>query len=83
MGKQSLLHAILHTGNLSNKERLVLGYGWGARLEDGSVDFSAWDQFFSRMVKEGVIIKKDMDNIQKLWNLLTNTKSKHKSHIKN
>ncbi len=69
VGKQSLLHAILHTGNLSNKERLVLGYGWGARLEDGSVDFSAWDQFFSRMVKEGVITKKDMDNIQMLWNL--------------
>ncbi|EMF5464134.1 GNAT family N-acetyltransferase [Acinetobacter baumannii] len=69
VGKQSLLHAILHTGNLSNKERLVLGYGWGSRLEDGSVDFSAWDQFFSRMVKEGVITKKDMDNIQKLWNL--------------
>ncbi|MFA3601448.1 GNAT family N-acetyltransferase [Acinetobacter baumannii] len=69
VGKQSLLHAILHTGNMSNKERLVLGYGWGARLEDGSVDFSAWDQFFSRMVKEGVITKNDMDNIQKLWNL--------------
>lgn len=69
VGKQSLLHAILHTGNLSNKERLILGYGWGARLEDGSVDFSAWDQFFSRMVKEGVITKKDMDSIQKLWNL--------------
>ncbi|MDN8238522.1 GNAT family N-acetyltransferase [Acinetobacter baumannii] len=69
VGKQSLLHAILHTGNLSNKERLVLGYGWGARLEDGSVDFSAWDQFFNRMVKEGVITKKDMDNIQKLWNV--------------
>lgn len=69
VGKQSLLHAVLHTGNLSNKERLVLGYGWGARLEDGSVDFSAWDQFFSRMVKEGVITKKDMDNVQKLWNL--------------
>ncbi|MFZ6501771.1 GNAT family N-acetyltransferase [Acinetobacter baumannii] len=69
VGKQSLLHAILHTGNMSNKERLVLGYGWGARLEDGSVDFSAWDQFFSRMIKEGVITKADMDNIQKLWNL--------------
>lgn len=69
VGKQSLLHAILHTGNLSNKERLVLGYGWGARLEDGSVDFSAWDQFFNRMITENVITKKDMDNIQKLWNL--------------
>lgn len=69
VGKQSLLHAILHTGNMSNKERLVLGYGWGARLEDGSVDFSAWDQFFNRMITENVITKADMDNIQKLWNL--------------
>ncbi|QVR66718.1 GNAT family N-acetyltransferase [Acinetobacter sp. BHS4] len=69
VGKQSLLHAILHTGNMSNKERLVLGYGWGARLEDGSVDFSAWDQFFNRMITENVITKEDMDNIQKLWNL--------------
>ena len=69
VGKQSLLHAILHTGNMSNKERLVLGYGWGARLEDGSVDFSAWDQFFNRMITENVITKVDMDNIQKLWNL--------------
>ena len=58
VGKQSLLHAILHTGNMSNKERLVLGYGWGARLEDGSVDFSAWDQFFNRMITENVITKK-------------------------
>ncbi|MDC4456610.1 GNAT family N-acetyltransferase [Acinetobacter baumannii] len=69
VGKQSLLHAILHTGNMSNKERLVLGYGWGARLEDGSVDFSAWDQFFNRMITENVITKANMDNIQKLWNL--------------
>ncbi|MCK0923740.1 GNAT family N-acetyltransferase [Acinetobacter pittii] len=69
VGKQSLLHAILHTGNMSNKERLVLGYGWGARLEDGSVDFSAWNQFFNRMITENVITKADMDNIQKLWNL--------------
>ncbi|SEO56110.1 GNAT family N-acetyltransferase [Acinetobacter sp. yr461] len=69
VGKQSLLHAILHTGNMSNKERLVLGYGWGERLEDGSVDFSAWDKFFNRMITEGVITKKDMDTVQKLWNL--------------
>lgn len=69
VGKQSLLHAILHTGNMSNKERLVLGYGWGARLEDGSVDFSAWDKFFNRMINENVITKNDMETIQKLWNL--------------
>lgn len=69
VGKQALLHAVLHTGNMSNKERLVIGYGWGSRLEDGSVDFSAWDQFFNRMIAEGIITKKDMDTAQKMWDL--------------
>ncbi|WOQ37680.1 GNAT family N-acetyltransferase [Acinetobacter soli] len=69
VGKQALLHAVLHTGNMSNKERLVIGYGWGSRLEDGSVDFSAWDQFFNRMIAEGTITKKDMDTAQKMWDL--------------
>lgn len=69
VGKQALIHAILHTGNTSNKERLVVGYGWGQRLEDGSVDFSQWDQFFNRMIAEGTITKKDMDTVQKLWDL--------------
>lgn len=69
VGKQALIHAILHTGNMSNKERLVIGYGWGSRLEDGSVDFSQWDQFFNRMIAEGTITKNDMDTAQKLWDL--------------
>ncbi|EMT2447113.1 GNAT family N-acetyltransferase [Acinetobacter baumannii] len=76
VGKQSLLHAIMHTGNLSNKERLVVGYGWGQRLEDGSVDFSAWDQFFNRMIAEGTITKNDMDTIQKFWDLFDSYKQK-------
>ena len=74
VGKQSLLHAIMHTGNMSNKERLVLGYGWGQRLEDGSVDFSAWDRFFNRMIYEGTITKNDMDTIQKFWDLFDSYK---------
>lgn len=74
VGKQSLLHAIMHTGNMSNKERLVLGYGWGQRLEDGSVDFSAWDKFFNRMIVEGTITKTDMDTIQKFWDLFDSYK---------
>ncbi|WP_333662716.1 PBECR3 domain-containing polyvalent protein [Acinetobacter sp.] len=69
VGKQALLHAVMHTGNTSNKERLVVGYGWGQRLEDGSVDFSAWDQFFNRMIVEGIITKADMDTIQRFWDL--------------
>lgn len=74
VGKQSLLHAIMHTGNKSNKERLVLGYGWGQRLEDGSVDFNSWDRFFNRMIAEGTITKNDMDNIQKFWDLFDSYK---------
>ncbi|ENX58303.1 MULTISPECIES: hypothetical protein [Acinetobacter] len=76
IGKQSLLHAIMHTGNTSNKERLVLGYRWGSRLEDGSVDFSGWDQFFNRMIAEGTITKTDMDTIQKFWDLFDSYKEK-------
>nr|WP_278187030.1 hypothetical protein [Acinetobacter higginsii] len=76
IGKQSLLHAIMHTGNTSNKERLVLGYGWGSRLEDGSVDFNGWDQFFNRMIAEGTITKTDMDTIQKFWDLFDSYKEK-------
>lgn len=68
-GKQALLHAILHTGTQSNKERLILGYGWGERLEDGSVDFSKWDKFIARMFNQGVISKSDMDTVQQMWNL--------------
>ncbi|MCM1958176.1 GNAT family N-acetyltransferase [Acinetobacter modestus] len=74
VGKQSLLHAVMHTGNMSNKERLVLGYGWGQRLEDGSVDFSAWDRFFNRMIAEGTITKTDMDTVQKFWDLFDSYK---------
>lgn len=74
-GKQALIHAVLYTGNMSNKERLVLGYGWGERLEDGSVDFGAWDQFFRRMIAEGVITKKDMDTVQKLWDTFDSYKN--------
>lgn len=66
--KQELLHAILHTGNESNKRRLVLGFGWGEKLEGGAVDYTRWNNFFNKMMDDGVITKQDMDSIQKIWN---------------
>ena len=66
--KYELIHAILHSGNESNKKRMVLGFGWGEKLEGGSVDYSKWDNFVARMFGEGVITKKDMDAVQKIWN---------------
>lgn len=67
--KQDLLHAILHSGNESNKQRLVLGRQWGEQLEDGSIDYSRWDNFVQRMMNEGIVTKKDMDAVQRIWNL--------------
>lgn len=81
--KQELLHAILHTGNESNKSRLVQGFGWGEKLDDGSVDYSKWDSFIGRMFDEGVITKKDMDSIQKIWNLFDGYKEQAQRVHKN
>ena len=67
--KQDLLHAILHSGNESNKQRLVLGRQWGEQLEDGSIDYSRWDNFVQRMMNEGIVTKNDMDAVQRIWNL--------------
>lgn len=65
--KSQLLHALLHTGNASNKEKLLLGYGWGQKNEDGTVDSSKWNAFMNRLIKEGVITKADMDFAQAMW----------------
>lgn len=67
--KHELLHAILHTGNESNKKRLILGYEWGEVLPDGSVDYTNWNTFIEKMFDDGVITKNDMDAIQEIWNL--------------
>lgn len=66
--KYEVIHAILHSGNESNKKRLVLGFGWGEKLEGGGVDYTRWDSFVKRMFDEGVIKKTDMDAVQEIWN---------------
>lgn len=81
--KQELLHAILHTGNESNKKRLVLGYGWGEKLDDGSVDYAKFDNFLSRIFDEGIVTKKDMDAIQKIWTLFDGYKEQAQKTHKN
>ena len=73
MGKAELLHAILHTGNESNKRKLLLGRGWATATEN-SFDTSKWDAFVQRMHDEGVLTKADYDFAQGAWNLLDNMK---------
>ncbi|MEW6706615.1 MAG: hypothetical protein AB1430_17340 [Pseudomonadota bacterium] len=72
--RSALLHALLHTGNESNKRKLLLGYGWAEQLEDGSLDTSRWDRFLRRMHDEGRITKADWDFVQSVWDLLETTK---------
>ena len=69
-----ILHAILHTGNSSNKKKLLLGRKWATENADGSIDTSRWDAFVNRMAAEGVLTKAHFDFVQGVWNLLESTK---------
>lgn len=73
-GTAELLHAILHTGNDSNKRKLLLGRGWATEREDGSLNTGAWDAFLDRMHSEGRLTKAHWDFAQGVWDLLEETK---------
>jgi hypothetical protein len=69
-----ILHAVLHTGNSSNKRKLLLGRKWATELPDGTLDTSRWDAFIKRMADEGVLTKAHFDFAQGVWDLLEETK---------
>lgn len=69
-----VMHAILHTGNESNKRKLLLGRGWATELPDGTVDTRMWDAFVARLVKEGKLTKAHYDFAQQVWDLLESMK---------
>lgn len=80
-GKHELLGALLHTGNESNMEKLLVGRGWGFLAEDGGLDTSDWDRFTSRMISEGKLTQADYDFIQGVWDLMDEIKPlAQKSH---
>lgn len=73
-GKAELLGALLHTGNLSNLTKLLIGRGWGELREDGTLNTSKWDAFIARMQQEGILTKADYDYVQNVWDLLESLK---------
>lgn len=73
-GKAELLHALLHTGNESNKRKLLLGRGWATEIAEGVLDTSRWDAFVARMINEGKLTKADFDFAQGVWDLLEEIK---------
>jgi hypothetical protein len=74
IGHAELLHAILHTGNESNKRKLLLGRKWATENEDGTLDTTRWDAFVTRMQAEGLLGKAHYDFVQGVWDLLEQTK---------
>lgn len=72
--RSALLHALLHTGNESNRKKLLLGYQWATEREDGSLDATRWDGFLRRMHDEGRITAADWQFVQGTWNLLEEMK---------
>jgi len=73
-GKMELLHALLHSGNGSNKSKLLLGWKWGKLREDGSLDDSRWQAMLDRMHADGTITQRDWIFVQSVWDLLEETK---------
>lgn len=69
-----ILHAIGHTGNDSNKRKLLLGRGWATELPDGTLDTTQWDAFINRLVAEGKLVQGHYDFVQGMWDLLEETK---------
>ena len=79
--KTELIGAILHTGNESNKRKLLVGRGWATINDDNSLNTKNWDSFINRMHQEGIIKKVDMDFVQNIWDLLETLKPEaQKSH---
>ena len=74
IGMAELLHAILHTGNESNKRKLLLGRKWATENMDKTMDTTKWDQFIDRLRNTGVLTKAHYDFAQGVWDLLEKTK---------
>lgn len=80
-GKAELIHAMLHTGNISNLQRLIVGRGWGT-IQNGQVDTRRWNAFMSRMISEGRITEQDFDRVQQIWDVFDELKPKSQQAYK-
>lgn len=77
---KELMHVILHTGNESNKKKLLLGgrgdgHAWADVREDGSIDYSRWESFRQRAMAEGLITRDHYELAQKIWDMMESFKA--------
>lgn len=69
-GMIEVLGALMHVGNPSNYRKLLLGYGWGEKLEDGTIDDSRFRAFLADLWSRGVLKREHLEFVQSTWDLL-------------
>jgi len=67
--KAELLGSLLHTGNKSNLQKLLRGYGWAQYRADGELDTTNWDLFIKRCWAEKILTEDDYKAVQAIWDL--------------
>ena len=67
--KAELLGALRHTGNDSNRKKLLVGRGWGEIVDGNLLDDRKWQAFVERMIENGTLTKADFDLVQSIWDL--------------
>lgn len=71
--KATLLGAMLHTGNLSNLRKLLLGYKWG-QMNGTELNRSSWDAQVNQWIEKGVLTEQDFQFLQATWDLMESLK---------
>jgi len=73
--KSDIIMMILHSGNGSNKSKLVRGgrifegqqYAWGHLNDDGTLNSANFDRQFAKWRADGTLTKADYDFAQEIW----------------
>lgn len=83
-GMAELLHALLHSGNLSNLNKLLAAVdrpwtiltkdGKPTLDENGNADTTQWKAFINRLVQQGRLTKAHFEFVQGVWDLLEELK---------
>jgi len=72
--RSEIVMALIHSGNDSNKKKLLLGRNWGTETDFGILNTAAYDSFIKDMIEQGVITKDMMDGVQAVWDLFEDIK---------
>ena len=67
ISKSELFMMLLHSGNKSNKKKLLLGRNLGTEDLEGNLVSEEYDRFIQEMFDKGIVDKDLMDGVQAIW----------------